>query len=90
MIKSCIIKCKYENIIPSPEAVGKMFRYKISLFSQVRKYRFVGFAKFDVSELTQTCMMGIIEELFYDSWIISDLYIYVSRIWMHVSVKFWQ
>ena len=30
------MKCKYENIMPSPEAVGKMFSYKVSLLSQLR------------------------------------------------------
>ena len=30
------MKCKYENIMPSPEAVGKKFSYKVSLLSQVR------------------------------------------------------
>ena len=30
------MKCKYENITPSPEAVGRMFSYKVSLLSQVR------------------------------------------------------
>ena len=38
------------------------------------------FVKIDVSELTQNCMLGIIEEHFYGSCITSDLYIYVSRI----------
>ena len=38
------------------------------------------FVKIDVSELTQNCMLGIIEEYFYGSCIISDLYIYVLRI----------
>ena len=36
LVKSYIMKCKYENIMPSPEAVGKMFSYKVSLLSQVR------------------------------------------------------
>ena len=40
----------------------------------------MAFVKIDVSELTQYCMLGIIEEHFYGSCIVSDLYIYVSRI----------
>ena len=36
MVKSYIMKCKYENIMPSPEAMGKMFTYKVSLLTQVR------------------------------------------------------
>ena len=36
LVKSYIMKCKYKNIMPSPEAVGKMFSYKVSLLSQVR------------------------------------------------------
>ena len=36
LVKSYIMKCKYENIMPSPEVVGKMFSYKVSLLSQVR------------------------------------------------------
>ena len=86
LVKSFMLKCKYKNVMPSPEAVGKRFSCKVSL-SQVRsqvnsskKYRFVAFVKIDVSEITQNCMLGIIEELFYDSCIISELYIYVSRV----------
>ena len=74
------MKCKYENIMPSPEAVGKMFSYKVSLLSQVRNIDLWLLLKLMFLEMTQNCMMGIIEELFYDSCIISDLYIYVSRI----------
>ena len=32
---SYIMKRKYENIMPSKEAIGKMFSYKVSLLSQV-------------------------------------------------------
>ena len=40
----------------------------------------MAFVKIDVSELTENFMLGIIEEHFYGSCIISDLYIYVSHI----------
>ena len=40
----------------------------------------MAFVKIDVSELTENFMLRIIEEHFYGSCIISDLYIYVSRI----------
>ena len=67
------MKCKYENVMPSPEAVGKMFSYKISLLSQVRNIDLWLFVKIDVSVMTHNCMLGITEELFYDSCIISEL-----------------
>ena len=35
-VKSYIMKCKYENVMPSPEAMGTMFSYKVSLLNQVR------------------------------------------------------
>ena len=34
--KAYIMKCKYENVMPSPEAMGKMFSYKVSLLNQVK------------------------------------------------------
>ena len=63
LVKSYIMKCKYENIMPSPEAVGKMFSYKVSLLSQVRNIDLWLLLKIYVSELTQNCMLRIIEEL---------------------------
>ena len=35
-LKAYIIKCKYQNVMPSPKVMVKMFRYKVPLLSQVR------------------------------------------------------
>ena len=47
-----------------------MFSYKVSLLSQVRNIELWLLLKFDVSELTENFMLGIIEEHFYGSCII--------------------
>ena len=35
-VKAHMKKCKYENVMPSPKAMGKTFSYKVSLLSKVR------------------------------------------------------